>query len=50
MRDKVAMQAIYCTVIAVVAYFATLIQKKAFSTLGETVTFKIRTLLYGTIL
>lgn len=44
------MQAIYCTVIAVVAYFATLIQKKAFSTLGETVTFKIRTLLYGTIL
>ena len=46
----IATEATYTAIIALVAYLAAMVQKKSFSKLGETVTFKIRVLLYRSIL
>lgn len=50
MRDAIAVEARYTIFIALIAYVATVIQKKSFSKLGEGVTYKIRCILYSKIL
>lgn len=40
----------YTVILSVIVYVSALIQKKSFSKLGETVTYKVRTLLYADIL
>lgn len=46
LKDKIKVEAAGIAIVSAIAYFSALIQIKSFRTLGETVTYKIRTLLY----
>ena len=50
LREAVSKEARYTLILALIAYVASVIQKKSFSKLGEGVTYKIRCVLYSKIL
>lgn len=50
MRDMISTEAQYTFIVAIIAYFAAIIQKRSWSKLGEGVTYKVRVLLYAKIL